>query len=282
MMAEEKKSLLVLMSALDKDPMTAASEARLATAAVMVIQGNRDGIAEFAVTDSEGMERGVSVIYDSGRGVGRSRNMALENASGDADYYLFCDDDIRYDEGYEDAVIAEFKRMPGADLITFNMRVNSERHTYKNEGRRRIHFWNSGRYPAFSIAVRASAIRKSGVRFSTLFGGGARYGSGEDSLFLMDCLKAGMKLYTSPVFIGREIEREGGSTWFRGFDEKFFFDKGVLYRYLYGVAAGPISLVYLLRHRDVWCADVSFGRARTLMKDGLEEGKRLQLEEKKG
>ncbi|MCR5304316.1 MAG: glycosyltransferase [Lachnospiraceae bacterium] len=274
----DQMTVAVLMSVLNKDPMTAAKDARLATEAVMVIQGDREGTAEFAVPDCEGNERGVSVVYDSGRGVGRSRNTAIDCAPADADILMFCDDDIRYDEGYGKAVAEEFRRIPQADLITFNMRVDATRHTYENQGRRRIHFWNSGRYPAYSIAVRSDAVRQSGVRFSTLFGGGARYGSGEDSLFLTDCLKAGMKLYTSPVFLGRELERPEGSTWFKGYNEKYFIDKGVLYSYLYGRSAGIISRIYLMRHREQWCVEVPYGRALALLKKGVAEGLQLQAE----
>ena len=280
-MTDDRKTVAVLMSVMKKEPVEAAKDAGLSTEAVIVIQGNRSGIAEFAVPGSDGIEKGVSVIYDKGRGVGRSRNAAIDHAPRNADIYIFCDDDIRYDEGYGESILSEFRNMPEADLITFNMRVGTPRHTYENEGRRRIHFWNSGRYPAFSIAVRGEALRQSGVRFSTLFGGGARYGSGEDSLFLMDCLRAGMKLYTSPVFLGSEVERGTGSTWFTGYNEKYFFDKGVLYSYLYGAAARPLSLVYLLRHRKAWCVEVPFGRALSLLNNGVEEGNRLKAQEQK-
>lgn len=70
---------------------------------------------------------------------------------------------------------------------------------------------------------------KSGVRFSTLFGGGAKYSNGEDSLFIKELMDKGIQVYTSPEVIGRETESE--STWFSGYHDKFFFDRGVLYHF---------------------------------------------------
>ena len=39
------------------------------------------------------------------------------------------------------------------------------------------------------------------ITFSLLFGGGAKYSNGEDSLFLKDCLKYGLVVYAVPVCV---------------------------------------------------------------------------------
>ena len=57
--------------------------------------------------------------------------------------------------------------------------------------------------------------------------------------------KMGMKIYGVPVNIGHEDRRgDGGpdSTWFTGYNEKFFYDRGVLYKYLYGAMKKPFRL----------------------------------------
>ena len=81
-----------------------------------------------------------------------------------------------------------------------------------------------------------------------LFGGGAKYSNGEDSLFIKDCLNAGMKIKAMPVNLGREIPRP--STWFHGYTEKFFYDRGVLYVYLYGMMAKPFAMRFMLKHKS--------------------------------
>ena len=108
--------------------------------------------------------------------------------------------------------------------------------------------------------------------YSVLYGGGARYSNGEDSLFLRDCLKAGLRIYSHTICIGEEIERQ--STWFSGYHEKFFRDRGVLYHDLYGAAAVPLALRFLWVHRNEMCREIPLKRAFALMREGIREGKR--------
>ena len=41
-------------------------------------------------------------------------------------------------------------------------------------------------YPTYAVAAKREALHRVNVGFSLLFGGGARYSNGEDSLFLHD------------------------------------------------------------------------------------------------
>ena len=107
-----------------------------------------------------------------------------------------------------------------------------------------------------------------------MFGGGAKYSNGEDSLFIMECIKKGLKILALPISIGREEERE--STWFKGYNKKFFYDRGVLYRPLYGVWAKPLAMRWLVAHRKTFFADTSqevtsIKGAYKLMKEGMKE-----------
>lgn len=203
------------------------------------------------------------------RGIGRSRNEAIIRA--DKDICLFSDEDIVYEEGYEEAIVAEFQRNPKADMILFNISVEESRRTYHITERKRVHWYNCGRYGAVSFAVRRESLLASGVTFSLLFGGGARYSNGEDSLFLKEFMSKGYRVYTAPVTIGRE--EAGDSTWFTGYNEKFFHDRGVLYHYLYGRFAKVFSMRFLLAHKAKMCAEVSVKQAYIWMREGVAEGR---------
>lgn len=203
------------------------------------------------------------------RGVGRSRNEAIMRADGDI--CLFSDEDIVYEPGYAEAVAAEFERNPRADLILFNITVDESRRTYHIQERKRVHWYNCGRYGAVSFAVRRHSLLRSGVTFSLLFGGGAKYSNGEDSLFLKEFMSKGNRVYMAPVTIGRETPRQ--STWFTGYGEKFFKDRGVLYHYLYGRLAWAMGLRFLLAHRKIFCGEVGVGQAYAWMKQGIREGR---------
>jgi len=259
--------LELLISAVNAEPDKLISKMRVASDAVLINQCGRNDASEFEV--SGGL---VRVLSFAEKGVGKSRNRAVDAARGDI--VLFADDDIVYADGYAEKVIKEFAAHPEADALFFNIEVCEERRTYFNTDYKRVHIWNGGRYPAYSIAIKKEMLEKTSVRFSELFGGGAKYSCGEDSLFIRDCLKAGIKMYRTTVCIGREEPRPGGeSTWFNGYDEKYFFDRGVLYAYLYGALAKPMGLRYVYAKKETMCRDIPWRQAYKILKKGIREGR---------
>ena len=76
-------------------------------------------------------------------------------------------------------------------MLLFNVRVQESRFTYWNSFYKRVRWYNCGRYPAYSFALRTAKMHEKNLTYSLLFGGGAKYANGEDSLFIHDCLKAG-------------------------------------------------------------------------------------------
>lgn len=264
-------SVEVLASVMHQDMAALADRMRLDSDAVIINQCDRTDFAEMAYKGHR-----VRFFSFAERGVGRSRNAAIERADGDI--CLFSDEDIVYEAGYAQAIEAEFARTPEADMILFNIEVDESRRTYHITERGRVRWYNCGRYGAVSFAVKRKSLLESGVRFSLLFGGGARFGSGEDSLFLKEFMDKGYRVYTAPVLIGRE--QTGESSWFAGYNEKFFYDKGVLYHCLYGGMAVPFALRFLLAHRGILCKDLSFGAAFRQMCAGVREGKRLGEKER--
>ncbi len=257
-------SLQLLISAVNQDPARLVEKMNVRSDAVLINQCDH-----FAYEEIRREGALIRVYSLREKGVGLSRNNALLRA--DQDICLFADEDIIYDGDYPEKVTREFARHPEADMLLFNVEVCEARRTYHTDTYGRVGRWNCGRYPAYSFALRREVMHKKHVSFSLLFGGGARYSNGEDSLFIRDCIKSGMKVYKTPVTIGREEERK--STWFSGYHEKFFFDRGVLYAFLYGRLARPMALQFLLRHRGVMCREIPVKRAYALMCDGLREAR---------
>lgn len=259
-------SLQVLVSAVGQEVSTLAEKMHLESDAIIINQTDC-----FAFQEYEYAGKKISCYSFAEKGVGLSRNNALLRAT--ADIVLFSDEDIVYDKGYEERILEEFKKHPEADMLLFNMRVGEARATYYTEQFHRVHIWNAGRYPTYSFAVRREKLHAAHVTFSLLFGGGAKYSNGEDSLFLKDCLTCRFKVYAVPVTIGTEVERE--STWFNGYHEKFFTDRGVLYHFLYGKLAIPMAMRFLLAHGDVMCKEIPGREAFAMMKRGIHSVKHL-------
>lgn len=249
----------VLASVMNQNLEEIAEKMNLESGAVIINQCDRLGYEEME-------KNGEKIRFYSfpERGVGRSRNEAIFRA--DSDICLFSDEDIVYEPGYQEKIVREFEKNPRADMILFNIEIEESRRTYCITERRRVHWYNCGRYGAVSFAVRRESLLSSGVTFSLLFGGGARYSNGEDSLFLKEFMDKGCRVYTAPVTIGRE--RTGASTWFAGYTEKFFRDRGVLYHYLYGRLSSLMSLRFLLAHRQRLCREVSLRQAFAWMRLG--------------
>ena len=262
--------LQVLVAAVRENPVTLAEHMNLSTDAIICNQAQIVGYSEFE-------RKGHTIrVYDfAERGVGLNRNNALMRC--DAELCLFTDEDIVYGDDYEERILREFDRNPKADILMFNVTAVESRQTYENVRHKRVRWYNYGRYPTYSMACRVERLRRANIYFSLLYGGGARYSNGEDSLFIHDCLKKGLRIYGVPVIIGHEARREEGeeSTWFKGYNEKFFFDRGVLYHDLYGIMAVPFSLRFLLAHRKTMCRELSVSQAFGLMRQGIREGKGL-------
>jgi glycosyltransferase involved in cell wall biosynthesis len=264
--------LQILISAVNKEPRELLSRLNLQTDAVLVNQiTDRSGEGRTETLEQNGNTVKVVTMFD--KGVGLSRNTAFDNS--DSEIIQFGDDDIVYDTGYASRVLAEFDRHPEADVLLFNVVQQPGRETYYNRDFKKVGAFNYGRYPAYAICARRSKIAESGVRYSLLFGGGAPYMNGEDSLFLHDLLKAGLQIYRTSVEIGHELAT-GTSTWFEGYTEKFFFDRGVLYHFLYGKAAFIWGFRFLFKNRVQMCSELGFMRCYGLLLKGVRHGKTLK------
>lgn len=165
----------------------------------------------------------AKMITTATRGVGINRNLTLCYSSGDI--LLLSDDDMCYTDTYREDIIAEFEKHTNADVMIFNIATNNSFRKQKiNTKTKKTNFLSRMPYGAPRIAIRRTAFEKSNVWFTLLFGGGAKFTNGEDSLFLNDLRKKGLKVWVSSVNIGN-IDMSD-STWFKDFNYEFFFNKG--------------------------------------------------------
>ena len=258
-------TIISLISGVNQNIEELTDSMGLESDAVMVNQCDRDAEGTYELPSG----KKVNWVCMNKRGVGLSRNTCIEKAlTLNGDICLFTDEDIKYDPGYAGLIEKEYLAHPEADAILFNMRVCEQRRTYWNTDYKRVRFYNYGRYPAYSISIKSEVLQKKNVWFPLEFGGGAKYINGEDSVFLHDLLKAGVKIYRSPICLGEEEERE--STWFKGYDDRFFISRGALYVRLYGNMCSVMAWVFLLRHRYMY-REIGLTQAIGLMKQGMKE-----------
>ena len=210
----------------------------------------------------------VELISTADRGVGKNRNKALMNASGK---FLLCSDqDMVYVDGYEKIVEDAFAMCPKADIIVFNLEYLNRFTPARKENKKfkRVYLWNCMRYGTASVAMRKGAIEKACLSFSTLYGGGAKYSSGEDSLFIREAFRKGLKMYASPIVIAQVKQEE--SSWFCGYTDKFFIDKGILIANAFPVMKHILVYYFAYGMRNI-SKEYSFSKIYGLMCQGLKE-----------
>ncbi len=213
----------------------------------------------------------MKMITTDTRGVGINRNIGMIYAS--SDICLLADDDMVYRDDYEIRILNEFEKNPKADVIIFNIGTNTPQYNRiptQTKSFKKLHIWSKNPYGAPRIAFRLNSIKKQNIYFSELFGGGAIFPSGEDSLWITQLLRAGLKIYISPVFIGDVSYDE--SSWFSNDERYMKFGQGAL------LEARPVSfkflyeLYYVLRYKG----NLSKKDALKWIKNGREGYRKLR------
>lgn len=257
--------LQVLVSTMNQTDYSLLEKMNIQSDAVVINQCDKNEVAEF---DYNGHK--IKWISMAERGIGLSRNTGILHS--DADIILFADDDVQYYDGYAEGVLKAFRENEAADVVCFNINlVNSNKNIgghRNNTENKKLSAFNSMRYGACLIAARRKALLRERIAFSLLFGGGAEFNSGEDSIFVKDCLDAGLKLYSDTFFLG-DVD-DSGSSWYKGINDKFFKDRGMVYSLIFPVIHPLIFVYYSWRLSKL---DKSYGIAKILKL--FKEGKKV-------
>lgn len=234
----------VLVATMGQKDLSKYGEMNLHTDAVFANQDNRFEYKEETLLGNQ-----VKMITTFERGVSKNRNYALMCSTGDI--CLLADDDMIYVDDYEIIAQRAFSELPDAGIIIFNLETIGieTRKRRANYRVKRLCIGNVLNYGAARIGFRRDVILKKNLWFSILYGGGSLYSGGEDSLFLVEAVKKGIKIYTYPVKLA-QVKQET-STWFDGYNEKYFIDKGVWLANAFPVLKYPLSLYFAFRFKGV-------------------------------
>lgn len=256
------EKLQVLVAAMGQKDLSLAEKMNIRCAAIIANQADREETVR---------EGNVTMITTATRGVGRNRNIALGAATGE--YLLFADDDVVYRDDMPRQVTAAFEENPRADLLVFSMDivkngVVTEKRHLKN---RRLHVFNSLRYGTYTLAARREALVRGGLSFHESFGGGCPFSAGEDTLFIKNCFDAGLRVYSHPYVLGTCCKDT--SSWFVGYNEKYFYDKGVLVRHLFPKSAYLMAPYFAIRFKRE--TKVGVWKRLKLVYTGVRKGRNL-------
>lgn len=213
----------------------------------------------------------IQMFSTKQRGLTKSRNMAIQKSK--ADICLLCDDDEIFQDDYVKKVLNAYNELPQADIIVFKManRVPS----FKDKVME-IKFPMTMKVCSWQISFKRQSLIDANIKFDELLGAGTNNGAEEELKFLTDCRRVGLKIYYVPSVIASV--GQNNSTWFHGFNEKFFRDRGNTTRYILGL---PLSIAYavyyIIKKYDMYKQDISFKDALKSIFQGIKENRIYKL-----
>lgn len=254
--------LEILLSGMHQKDDTLFHRSGITGDVLMINQCDREGQRTYPTEKGTGR-----VLFTKSRGLTKSRNMAIEAAT--ADVCLLCDDDEQFVPDYEARILDAYKSLPQADVVIFKMK---NRPPSFPDRVMRLKFPKTMKVSSWQISFRRESLIRSGVRFDELLGAGSGNGAEEELKFLRDCQRAKLKIYYVPT----EIASVGQtvSTWFKGFDETFFINRGATTRYILGL---PLAFLYgayyVLKKRPLYAQTLTPLQAMKATLKGMKENK---------
>jgi len=214
----------------------------------------------------------VKMIDSPTKGVGINRNIGLELST--SEYVMFVDDDMIFYDNANEVILSYLEENPYADVIIFNFDYTNNKQYVRSrmEKKKRIRFHNCLNFGICCTLVKTDSIRKNNIHFNPYLGGGCIYSCGEDSLFFLDCIRAKLRVYTCDLSIGMNDYRE--STWFRGFTEKYFYDKGAWLSCAFPKAKHFIKWYFAIRFKKM--TELSFIKIMKMINSGIKSYKHLK------
>lgn len=236
----------ILVSCMYQKDMSIIEKSAIKGNAVIINQCDCEGYSECQTAFGKAKMYSVKE-----RGLTKSRNMAISKSCGDI--CLLCDDDEVFEEDYEEKILDVYEKNPQADVVIFNM---SNRPHSLGETQKQLKFPEIMKVSSWQISFRKKSLEEKNVRFDELLGAGTGNGAEEELKFLSDCLKNGLKIYYVPKNIASVAQEQ--STWFSGFDKRFFENRGATTRYILGFPMAFIyGIYYVIRKRKIYRKDIS-------------------------
>lgn len=254
--------LEVLMSCMHQLDDEVVRRSGLTGDVVVINQCDREGYDVYATASGE-----VRMFSTRQRGLTRSRNMAISKAQ--AEVCLLCDDDECFVPSYERAILNAYEQLPQADVIIFKMLDRAP--SFKDKVMR-LRFPQTMKVSSWQISFRRERLLEAGVWFDELLGAGSGNGAEEELKFLLDCERAGLMIYYVPTQIASVAQE--ASTWFEGFTERFFENRGATTRYILGTGLASLyAIYYVIRKRPLYRKRLSPGKALRAIFRGIREDK---------
>jgi len=218
---------------------------------IVVIQRPREALPPALVRPD------VEVIESDQIGLSNSRNVALDAAR--TEFMLLADDDLGYCLDGILSMLSTFARTPETAIMTGRLAHDDGTPMKKYPETRSP--WvksNCGRIGSPEIMIRLSAIRGRGIRFDPRFGLGSNLPSGEEFIFVIDAISAGLQAEFLPLTLATHPPISTGNNWN---DPRLMNARMAVLKRAYGAASPLIRVAYSIRKRKLmgsWKSTIRF------------------------
>ena len=184
----------------------------------------------------------ATVLRSSARGLSKNRNLGLAEAN--ADIYVCLDDDTELLAGAIALIMNAFEREHRAAALTFR----SVDHTGRGRKRYRPSSFVHSKRTIFQVSSIEIAFRRrvldQGVRFDEDFGLGARWGLGEEVVFLSDIIRGVGPAKYLPTIISVHDQKSTGRD---GFNQQRLRATGAVLRRVFGYGAPSFCAAFVIK-----------------------------------
>lgn len=217
----------------------------------------------------------VELITTIGKGVTKSRNLAIKNINNECDYVIFCDDDVVVENDIIDTVVKGFE-ITDYDVITFSVSDPEGTHLLKQypTQSKKHDDYSILKVGTIEIAAKAEIFRQyPDINFPEYLGAGSEYPLCDEPVFLKRIMNAGFSLGFLPDVIMRHPLESSGKT-IKSKNE--MMSRGIAFREIFGFKSVFINLAFFLKafnkiNYNKWQAFKDIYAGALLSKNKLEK-----------
>lgn len=210
------------------------------------------------------------IISVKEKGLSKSRNLAIMNAKNDI--CIIADDDLVYEDNYQELILDQYKLHPDADIIAFVVDNEDENRKKRILKEGRVGYIKSMKLQSVQITFKRKSILDFNINFDENFGIGAKYYWGEENIFLFDCLRKKLKIYYVPIKIGTLKLEE--SMWNKDNTPNHYMIQGAIYYRMSKFLYPLLILQFGLRKKKIYSMDMTTFEVIKYMIQGAIEYKR--------
>lgn len=188
------------------------------------------------------------------KGISKSRNLALDNATGDI--CVIADDDLVYTPNCINDIGMVYIEDSALDVAIFQV-ITPEGEPYKkyrSESFRIKKPWDQMQVSSVEITFKRKSVQDKQIRFNENLGLGAKYTAGEETNFIHDCVKKGLKVKYFPIPIVIHPKESSGKL----FNKENVIAKGIVFANLFPILFLLLDVYFCIKWIPRYRHDYSF------------------------